>query len=152
MNNYSKYQDKKLPDNLTKSTYSIWLDNFIKEFSNNNLPILDLGCGNGDDTKWLVENKFNVVSSDFSLSSIEYVKKISLILQIICGDGKLLLVQKCNDYFRYNIYFCIALNSFNIPTTPLKCIYLIKKLDLDVLQHLTSHYIFDKIKKKVRRI
>ena len=77
MNKYSQYWDKKLPDNLTKSTYSIWLDNFKKELNVNNLPILDLGCGNGDDSKWLIENNYKVVSSDFSISSIEHVKKIN---------------------------------------------------------------------------
>ena len=77
MNKYSQYWNKKLPDNLTKSTYSIWLDNFKKELNYNNLPILDLGCGNGDDSKWLIENNYKVVSSDFSISSIEHVQKIN---------------------------------------------------------------------------
>ena len=77
MNKYSQYWNKKLPDNLTKSTYSIWLDSFKKELDFNNLPILDLGCGNGDDSKWLIENNYKVVSSDFSISSIEHVKKIN---------------------------------------------------------------------------
>ena len=77
MNKYSQYWNKKLPDNLTKSTYSIWLDNFKKELNFNNLPILDLGCGNGEDSKWLIENNYKVVSSDFSISSIEHVKKIN---------------------------------------------------------------------------
>ena len=77
MNKYSQYWNKKLPDNLTKSTYSIWLDKFKKELNFNNLPILDLGCGNGEDSKWLIENNYKVVSSDFSISSIEHVKKIN---------------------------------------------------------------------------
>lgn len=116
MNNYSKYWDKKLPDNLTKSTYSIWLDNFIKEFSNNNLPILDLGCGNGDDTKWLVENKFNVVSSDFSLSSIEYVKKINP-NTILLDMSKLEDWKNLEDNTYSAIIANLSLHYFNNDTT-----------------------------------
>lgn len=74
MNKYSTYWDKKLPDNLSKSTYSIWLDEFKDILDTSELPILDLGCGNGDDTEWLIKNGYPVISADFSTSAIERVK------------------------------------------------------------------------------
>ena len=77
MSKYSTYWDKKLPDNLGKSTYSVWLDSFKDVLDTSGLPILDLGCGNGEDTEWLVKNGYPVISADFSSSAIERVKTIN---------------------------------------------------------------------------
>lgn len=77
MNKYSDYWNKKLPDNLKKSTYSDWLTNFKDELDSAQLPILDLGCGNGEDTVWLINNGYQVISTDFSISAIEQVKKVN---------------------------------------------------------------------------
>lgn len=75
MDKYSNYWDKKLPDNLKKSTYSEWLNDFKNELDNAQLPILDLGCGNGEDTNWLANNGYCVISTDFAPSAVEHVKK-----------------------------------------------------------------------------
>ena len=77
MNKYSNYWDKKLPNNLLKSTYTTWLNEFKEYFDNSKLSILDLGCGNGEDTNWLLENGYNVISVDFSKSAIQQVRKIN---------------------------------------------------------------------------
>lgn len=76
MNIFSKYWDKKLPRNKEESTYSVWLDDKLDLMKKCGLNILDLGCGNGEDTKYLLDLGFNVVSVDFSNSSIQEVLKI----------------------------------------------------------------------------
>ncbi len=56
--------------------YDNWLDKYkeILDLNKDN-QILDLGCGNGADTKYLLERGFRVISCDFSdeaLKNIEY--------------------------------------------------------------------------------
>ena len=60
MNKYSNYWDKKLPDNLNKTTYFPWLHNFKENLNLINTQVLDLGCGNGNDTEWLINNGYKV--------------------------------------------------------------------------------------------
>ncbi|MBQ9790233.1 MAG: class I SAM-dependent methyltransferase [Clostridia bacterium] len=77
MNKNAEYWNKKLPENFSRSTHSIWLDQHTKKLANSKLPILDLGCGNGEDTAWLVGQNFNVVSLDFSLSGVSQTRSIN---------------------------------------------------------------------------
>ena len=77
MDNYSNYWNKKLPENLLKGEHDVWLEKYVFDMYDENSPFLDLGCGNGEDTKWLKQNNFEVVSCDFAPSSIERVKSIN---------------------------------------------------------------------------
>ena len=77
MDNYSNYWNKKLPENLLKGEHDVWLEKYGFDMYDENSPFLDLGCGNGEDTKWLKQNNFEVVSCDFAPSSIERVKSIN---------------------------------------------------------------------------
>ena len=77
MSNYSEFWDIKLLENAKKSTYSNWLDEHKHLLDKKSLPILDLGCGNGDDTNYLINKGFTVVSTDFSKSAIEKVSQIN---------------------------------------------------------------------------
>ena len=74
MDNYSSYWNKKLPENLHKGEHDVWLEKYNFDMYRKGFPFLDLGCGNGEDTKWLKQNNFEVVSCDFAPSSIERVK------------------------------------------------------------------------------
>ena len=76
MNKFSKYWDKKLPKNKEESTYSVWLDDKLDLIRKCGMEILDLGCGHGEDTKYLLDLGFDVVSADFSNSSMETLSKI----------------------------------------------------------------------------
>ena len=76
MNSFSKYWDKKLPKNKEESTYCVWLDDKLDLMRKCGLNVLDLGCGNGEDTKYLIDMGFNVVSADFSKFSIDSIANI----------------------------------------------------------------------------
>lgn len=71
----------KMWDNWSKKRASIPVyDNWLETYSNilNNYKhtqILDLGCGIGADTLYLIEKNFNVLSCDFSICALESIKK-----------------------------------------------------------------------------
>ncbi len=54
--------------------YDLWLDSYKKELDKRKDHIvLDLGCGNGADTKYLVERGYTVISSDYSWEALKNV-------------------------------------------------------------------------------
>lgn len=56
--------------------YDNWLDDYKAVLdSNKNNEILDLGCGNGADTLYLIERGFDVLSCDFSIEALENIQK-----------------------------------------------------------------------------
>ncbi len=68
-NNWSKKRNG-LP------AYDNWLDDYKDILNKNkNFEILDLGCGIGADTLYLIERGFKVLSCDFSLEALENIKK-----------------------------------------------------------------------------
>lgn len=52
-----------------------WLSKYKQLIESCNTPILDLGCGNGNNVKSLVDLKKNVIACDFSENAIKYLKK-----------------------------------------------------------------------------
>lgn len=70
----------KMWDNWSKKRnglpeYDNWLDNYKEVLdSNKNTQILDLGCGIGADTLYLIEKGFNVLSCDFSTEALNNIK------------------------------------------------------------------------------
>ena len=57
-------------------SYDNWLDDYKDILNNNkNLEILDLGCGIGADTLYLLERDFKVLSCDFSIEALENIQK-----------------------------------------------------------------------------
>ncbi len=56
--------------------YDNWLDDYKDILNENkNEEILDLGCGIGADTLYLIERGFNVLSCDFSKDALESINK-----------------------------------------------------------------------------
>lgn len=56
--------------------YDLWLDNYKNILEkNNNIEILDLGCGIGADTLYLIERGYKVLSCDFSREALKSVEK-----------------------------------------------------------------------------
>ena len=71
--NYYKDLDKYNKDFLKDN----WMNKYKKiicSVKNNNA--IDLGCGLGQDTQWLTENKFNVISCDISSLALTKLKNI----------------------------------------------------------------------------
>lgn len=52
-----------------------WLDSFSNIIDNCSTPILDLGCGSGNDTLYLINKGKKVISCDQSINAIENIKK-----------------------------------------------------------------------------
>jgi SAM-dependent methyltransferase len=53
-----------------------WLDMFSKEINECNTPIIDLGCGGGNNTLYLINKGKTVIPCDFADSAIKQVKMI----------------------------------------------------------------------------
>lgn len=54
--------------------YDDWLDDYEKEIKACNFPIIDLGCGAGNNTKYLLEKGKDVIPCDFAETAIENIK------------------------------------------------------------------------------
>lgn len=71
----------KMWDNWSKRrssvpTYDLWLDEYKNILEDNKKnEILDLGCGIGADTLYLIERGYNVLSCDFSNEALKSIKK-----------------------------------------------------------------------------
>ena len=119
MENFSEYWNLKLVDNLKKSTYEPWLESFKYNLIDTGGLILDLGCGNGEDTEWLIENGFDVVSVDFSENAVNRVKLIN-------SNTKLFDISNISDWKR------LKDKSFSV-----------------VIANLSLHYFDDKTTKMI---
>ena len=58
-----------------KIKYDDWLDLFGEAIGNCKTPIIDLGCGGGNDTLYLIEKGKEVIPCDYSSKAIENIKK-----------------------------------------------------------------------------
>lgn len=55
--------------------YDDWLEIFDRAVMNCKTPIIDLGCGCGNNTLYLIEKGKNVIPCDYSKNAIENIKK-----------------------------------------------------------------------------
>ena len=70
--NFSKVYDKF----MEICDYNEWvslLESYIKDYNQSGNKILDLGCGIGADTLYLIEKGFNVLSCDFSVEALNNI-------------------------------------------------------------------------------
>lgn len=58
-----------------KIKYDDWLELFDRAIKNCKTPIIDLGCGSGNDTLYLIEKGKNVIPCDYSKNAIENIKR-----------------------------------------------------------------------------
>lgn len=54
--------------------YDDWLESFDKEINNCQTPIIDLGCGSGNDMLYLIEKGKKVIPCDYSKNAIENIR------------------------------------------------------------------------------
>lgn len=52
-----------------------WLDKFKDIIDNSLFPILDLGCGSGNDTLYLINRNKKIISCDQSINAINNIRK-----------------------------------------------------------------------------
>ena len=58
--------------NNQKPVYDLWLDKYAAILStSNSIPIIDLGCGSGNNTLYLQERNYKVISCDFSKEALK---------------------------------------------------------------------------------
>lgn len=74
--NSLEYWDK-LHEKYNREDITIddWLDKFAPIIDNCSTPILDLGCGSGNDTLYLINRSKKVISCDQSSNAIKNIKK-----------------------------------------------------------------------------
>ncbi len=87
-NNSVKYWNEVHKDNKrSKITIDNWLDKFNDIIEKTKLPIIDLGCGSGNDTLYLLEKGKDVIPCDLSLNAIEAIRRdFSKIKEALCFD------------------------------------------------------------------
>lgn len=73
----SEFWNKKLPKNLEEASYEPWLKDKLCVLPPEGEVVLDLGCGNGEDTAWLMANGYKVISLDFSDYAVGRVNEIN---------------------------------------------------------------------------
>ena len=83
---WNQWYEKDTSDSIT---YDNWLDDFDEYIKNCETPIIDLGCGSGNDTKWLIEKEKEVIPCDYSIKAIEKMKlNFPKIDRLECFDMK----------------------------------------------------------------
>ncbi|MBE7017647.1 MAG: class I SAM-dependent methyltransferase [Ruminococcaceae bacterium] len=60
---------------LEQILYDDWLEMFSSELESCVCPIIDLGCGSGNDTKYLLERGKKVIACDYSPAAIENIRR-----------------------------------------------------------------------------
>ena len=58
-----------------KIIYDNWLDDYKQILSKIKTSVLDLGCGTGNDTLYLVERGFKVIACDYSETALDKIRK-----------------------------------------------------------------------------
>ena len=58
-----------------KPVYDNWLDDYQDILKKCETPILDLGCGSGNDTLYLTERGFKVIACDYSDVALEQIQQ-----------------------------------------------------------------------------
>ena len=76
-----KYWDETYYRNLKESEKDFLNDMWMIKYKDiicniNNKNAIDLGCGLGQDSIWLMKNGFNVISCDFSKKALNKFKEI----------------------------------------------------------------------------
>lgn len=72
-NDISRKDINKLAGNLI--VYDTWLEKFDNYIKSVNTPIIDLGCGIGNDTLYLINKGKKVISVDFSRDALHILKE-----------------------------------------------------------------------------
>ena len=96
--------------------YDNWLDLFQEIIKNCQTPIIDLGCGIGNDTLYLIEKGKEVIPCDYSISAVKNIKNnFPEIEKAECFD--MAKVLPCQDNFTDLVICDLSLHYFTEKTT-----------------------------------
>jgi SAM-dependent methyltransferase len=71
-----EYWDEDHSKSDSRLVYDNWLDKYEKLLSkSNDVPIIDLGCGQGNNTLYLFERNYKVISCDISSEALKKLKQ-----------------------------------------------------------------------------
>lgn len=98
-----------------KLFYDNWLELFEKEIISSTLPIIDLGCGEGNNVLYLSEKGKNIIPCDYSENAIKNVQKRFPMINALCFDMTKGLPFKTNS--SEIIIADLSLHYFNEKTT-----------------------------------
>ena len=103
--------------------YDLWLDDYKKDLDKfKTSKFLDLGCGNGADTLYLLERGYKVLSVDYSKEAVNNIN-----LNIKGGEGKVL---DMNEKFSFED------NSFNIIVADICLHYFNEKKTIHIMNEI----------------
>lgn len=87
--NMQKDHWNKIYESDRRPMYDFWLDKYENIFMNSkNTPIIDLGCGFGNDTFYLKERGYEVIACDFSEKALMQLNNSIDNLNVKCFDMK----------------------------------------------------------------
>ena len=87
-----------------KPIYDLWLDDYKKDLDKyKNTKFLDLGCGIGADTLYLIERGYKVISVDYSKEAINNIN-----MNIKGGEGKVLDMNEKFTFEDNSFYIIVA--------------------------------------------
>lgn len=73
----NEYWKNVIDDNKTDFIKDSWMEKYVEQINKlENKNAIDLGCGIGQDTKWLLDKGFDVVSCDFSEKALNKLKEL----------------------------------------------------------------------------
>ncbi len=109
MENRKSYWDSIYRTNLEKPDTDNWLNCYIHLFKNND-KILELGCGEGHLSEYLLKNGYNILSTDISETALKNylsrvpqasVKQIDLLKKLPFSDNSfnIIIADLCLHYF-----------------------------------------------------
>ncbi|MDD2434823.1 MAG: class I SAM-dependent methyltransferase [Bacilli bacterium] len=76
MTDYKDVWDKKHRDYFTgKIIYDDWLNRYLDIINKSKKPIIDLGCGQGNNSLYLIERGKEVIACDYSSEALKIVNK-----------------------------------------------------------------------------
>jgi SAM-dependent methyltransferase len=77
---YQKFDEK-------RATYDGWLDIFDRAIEHCDTPIIDLGCGNGNNARYLSQRGKEVIACDYTQKALDLIKEnMPEVAKTLCFD------------------------------------------------------------------
>lgn len=82
-----RYEEKYKHFDEKRATYDGWLDDFDREIEQCTTPIIDLGCGNGNNSRYLAQKGKTVIACDYIQEALNLIKEnMPEVASTLCFD------------------------------------------------------------------